>query len=256
MRKNLIISLKSLAQDILNLEADQDLSVLRKKTEEIYDKLVILDYLTKNIDSLEEESVTGEFEESQVSNIETKLEEIVTEEITEDLPHDFYEKEEPDEFETVPEGSAEGVSDADFENGNLEDILEENMDNLEELFEPTFDSIKEDFSQKEEFKDTISLDETENLFETKRAETKSVSLNDKLLGKKIHVGLNDRIAFVNSLFNFNQSDFNRILNELNTFETEIEAKNYIQNSIKKKYDWSGKEAVEERFILLIERKFL
>ena len=86
MRKNLIISLKSLAQDILNLEADQDLSVLRKKTEEIYDKLVILDYLTKNIDSLEEESVTGEFEESQVSNIETKLEEI-----TEDLPHDFYE---------------------------------------------------------------------------------------------------------------------------------------------------------------------
>ena len=135
-------------------------------------------------------------------------------------------------------------------------IHEESIDNLEELFEPTFDSIKEDFSQKEEFKDTISLDETENLFETKRAETKSVSLNDKLLGKKIHVGLNDRIAFVNGLFNFNQSDFNRILNELNAFETEIEAKNYIQNSIKKKYDWSGKEAVEERFILLVERKFL
>ena len=246
-----MINLKSLAQDILNLEADQDLSVLRKKTEEIYDKLVILDYLTKNIDSLEEESVTGEFEESKVSNIESKLEEIITEEITEDLPHDFYEKEEPDEFETVPEGSAEVASDDNFEN-----ILEESMDNLEELFEPTFDSIKEDFSQKEEFKDTISLDETENLFETKRAETKSVSLNDKLLGKKIHVGLNDRIAFVNSLFNFNQPDFNRILGELNAFETEIEAKNYIQNSIKKKYDWSGKEAVEERFILLVEKKFL
>jgi len=100
------------------------------------------------------------------------------------------------------------------------------------------------------------LDETEKLFETKRTDTKSVSLNDKLFGKKIQVGLNDRIAFVNSLFNFNQADFNRILNELNAFETEIEAKNYIQNSIKSKYDWSGKEDVEERFVLLVERKFL
>lgn len=256
MRKNLIISLKSLAHDILNLEADQDLSVLRKKTEEIYDKLVILDYLTKNIDSLEEESVTGEFEESQVSNIETKLEEIVTEEITEVYLAELYEEKIPEEIENGPEDSDKAVPDAEIENSNLEDYLEENKDNLEELFEPTFDSIKEDFSQKEEFKDTISLDETEKLFETKRTETNPVSLNDKLLGRKIHVGLNDRIAFVNNLFNFNQSDFNRILNELNAFETEIEAKNYIQNSIKKKYDWSGKEDVEERFILLVERKFL
>jgi ribosomal protein S3AE len=256
MRKNLIINLKSLAHDILNLEADQDLSVLRKKTEEIYDKLVILDYLTKNIDSLEEESVTGEFEESQVSNIETKLEEIVTEEITEDYLAELYEEKIPEEIEIEQEVSDKAVSATEIENSNLEDYLEENKDNLEDLFEPTFDSIKEDFSQKEEFKDTISLDETEKLFETKRTETKPVSLNDKLLGRKIQVGLNDRIAFVNSLFNFNQSDFNRILNELNSFETEIEAKNYIQNSIKKKYDWSGKEDVEERFILLVERKFL
>ena len=76
------------------------------------------------------------------------------------------------------------------------------------------------------------------------------------MGRKIQIGLNDRIAFVNSLFNFNQSDFNRILNELNAFETEIEAKNYIQNNVKMKYNWTGKEDVEERFMLLVERKFL
>jgi hypothetical protein len=40
MRKNLMISLKSLAQDILHLEQDQDLSTLKMKTEEIYNKLL------------------------------------------------------------------------------------------------------------------------------------------------------------------------------------------------------------------------
>ena len=256
MRKNLIISLKSLAHDILNLESDQDLSGLRKKTEEIYDKLVILDYLSKNIDSLEDETTISQVEEIEVPKTDMKSEELLTEEITEDIPQEIYEKEEHNEFEAVPEGSDREVFANDYENSDLDDNLEENKNDLDDLFEPTFDSIKEDFSQKDEFKDTISLDETENLFETKRAETKSVSLNDKLLGRKIQVGLNDRIAFVNRLFNFNQADFNRILNELNSFETEIEAKHYIQNSIKRKYDWSGKEDVEERFILLVERKFL
>ena len=256
MRKNLIKSLRSLAHDILNLEADQDLRIIREKTEEIYDKLVILDYLNKNIDSLEDQAATNQIEEIQASKIDPRSEEVIEEEIKEDFSPDIYEEKEPEVLERENEDPDQVVSTTDIENNNVDDHPEENREGLEELFEPTFDSIKEDFSQKDEFKDTISLDETEKLFETKRTDTKSVSLNDKLFGKKIQVGLNDRIAFVNSLFNFNQADFNRILNELNAFETEIEAKNYIQNSIKSKYDWSGKEDVEERFVLLVERKFL
>lgn len=256
MRKNLIISLKRLAHDILNLEADQDLGMLRKKTEEIYDKLVILDYLTKNIDSLEGEATTAQMEVDQTSKIGVESEDFITEEINDDLSKDIYEKKAPEESKIEPEDSDEAETTADVETSSLDNTSEENKNGLEELFEPTFDSIKEDFSQKDEFKDTISLDETEKLFETKRTEAKPISLNDKLLGRKIQVGLNDRIAFVNVLFDYNQSEFNRILSELNEFETEVQAKNYIQNSIKTKYNWSGKEDVEERFILLVERKFL
>lgn len=261
MRKKLIISLKSLAHDILNIETDQDLSKLKKKTEEIYNKLVILEYLNKSIDSLETETVLDQSEESSEPEIVTKnensVEEIVIEEkVQEDFSSGLNVEENIEELETEPEMPKEVVQTMEEENINLMDNFEEEKEDLEDLFEPKFDSIKEDFSLKDEFKDTISLDETENLFETKRSDMRPVSLNDKLLGRKINVGLNDRIAFVNSLFDFNQSDFNRILNELNTFETEAEAKNYIQNSVKKRYNWSGKEDIEERFILLVERKFL
>ena len=252
MRKNLMISLKSLAHDIINLETDHDLGTIRKKTKEIYDKLVILEYLTKNIDSLEEEATSGQFEKSEVPHDDVQSELIEREEIIDD----FYEEiktEEPDIETNKPVEVAPMIN---IEDTNLDENPESSEEDQEELFEPKFESIKEDFSLKDEFKDTVSLDETEKLFETKRTEAKSISLNDKLLGRTIQVGLNDRIAFVNSLFNYNQRDFNRILNELNTFETEIEAKNYIQNSIKTKYNWSGKEDVEERFILLVERKFL
>jgi hypothetical protein len=247
-----MISLKSLAQDILHLETDQDLSTLKMKTEEIYDKLVILEYLTKNIDSLESEALDESLEAAPEAKIIAKPEKIVVEEIKEELPQDLYEDKKPEDIEIVPAVSDEVAPTPDVEEDNLDD----SKDDLEDLFEPKFDSIKEDFSLKDEFKDTISLDETEKLFETKRPNPKSVSLNDKLLSKKIQVGLNDRIAFVNSLFNFNQSDFNSVLNELNAFDTEIEAKNYIQNSVKIKYNWTGKEDVEERFMLLVVRKFL
>ena len=129
-------------------------------------------------------------------------------------------------------------------------------DELETIFEPTFDSVKEDMSLKDEFRDTVSLDETEKLFEGRPATGKSVSLNDRLVGKKIQVDLNDRIAFVNRLFNHDQDDFKRTLDALNACKSKSEALDFIQNRVKTKYNWNGKEDIEERFIALIERKFL
>ena len=133
---------------------------------------------------------------------------------------------------------------------------EQEYPTLSDLFVPTFNDIKEDMSQKEEFKDTVSLDETEKLFETRKEEIRQLSLNDKLVGSSIQVGLNDRIAFVNKLFNFSQSDFNKVLTRLNAFSTREEALHYVQYEVKTNYNWKGKEDLEERFIGLIERKFM
>jgi hypothetical protein len=126
----------------------------------------------------------------------------------------------------------------------------------EEIFVPKFDSVKEDMSQKKEFQDTVSLEETQKLFETRQPEGKQLSLHDKLLSSTIQVGLNDRIAFVNKLFNYSQSEFNKTLHVLNACRTKQEAFHYLQTKVKPGYNWAGKEDLEERFLVLIERKFL
>jgi hypothetical protein len=256
MRNKLINELKSLAHEILSLQTNDDLTMLRKKTEEIYDKLVILDYLTENINTLENDSSINQIEEKFASDVIEESENQLINEIVNESESNEVEENITDELENKSNYSEEIENIGGIDSSDLDNDFADNADDFEELFEPKFDSIKEDFSLKDEFKDTVSLDETENLFDTKKSVSKPVSLNDKLLNKNIQIGLNDRIAFVNNLFNFNQTEFNYALNELNSFETEIEAKNYIENNIKTKYNWIGKEDIEERFNLLIERKFL
>lgn len=160
----------------------------------------------------------------------------------------------PSEIDELKESIGAGAIEESM--AKKENEPEQEYPTLSDLFVPTFNDIKEDMSQKEEFKDTVSLEETEKLFETKKEEIRQLSLNDRLLGNSIQVGLNDRIAFVNKLFNFSQSDFNKVLNRLNEFSTKDEALHYVQYQVKVNYNWKGKEDLEERFISLIERKFM
>ncbi|PVX46110.1 hypothetical protein C8C85_1929 [Flavobacterium sp. 103] len=89
-----------------------------------------------------------------------------------------------------------------------------------------------------------------------KAEPKTITLNDKL-AKEINIGLNDRIAFVKHLFGGNNEDYNRVVNQLITFDTFIETKAFIDEMVKPDYNnWEGKEDYEHRFMEIIEKKFL
>jgi hypothetical protein len=86
-------------------------------------------------------------------------------------------------------------------------------------------------------------------------EEKSMSLNDTL-NKGINIGLNDRIAFEKKLFGGNSDDFNRVLSQLNSFDTFEEAKDFIQDFVKPDYNnWEGNEEFETRFLDILEKKF-
>ena len=242
MTKSLLDDLKNLAQEILQLNEDIELSDLREKTLNIFEKLTILNHQNELKISLEEEK------NDDLDVKDPKIEQIPEKEKTDISAVDVE--------EIIPELSSE------------EELVSD--DDLKEMFIPTFDSIKEDMSQKEEFRDTISIEETERFFERKRIEkiqkkvitkkverdSKQLSLHDKLLSNTIKIGLNDRIAFVNNLFNFSQADFNKVLSTLNDFENRKEAFNFINNTVKPKYNWKGKEDLEERFLTIIERKYL
>ena len=81
------------------------------------------------------------------------------------------------------------------------------------------------------------------------------SLNDSL-GKTINLGLNDRIAFEKHLFGGSGEDLNRVLSQLNTFDTMRDARNFINDLVKPDYNnWKDKEEYEERFMGLVEKKF-
>lgn len=82
------------------------------------------------------------------------------------------------------------------------------------------------------------------------------SLNDKLSNKEITVGLNDRLAFVKHLFNDSTEDFNRVISQLNTIDSQERSIAFIENMVKPDYNqWSGKEEYETRFYALLERRF-
>jgi uncharacterized membrane protein YheB (UPF0754 family) len=87
-------------------------------------------------------------------------------------------------------------------------------------------------------------------------DAKKVSLNDKL-SKGLNIDLNDRLAFIKHLFGNNSEDYNRVVNQLITFNTFYETRDFVQEMVKPDYNnWEGKQEYEDRFMNIIEKKFL
>lgn len=227
MHRELEKELKDLAKEILQLNDFNEVDHLREKAHKLYEQLLAISFLNKHFDELKRISLSNSLAINKLNDTLNEVQEL-----------------------KVEDHQTSTVNPTEL----FEEIVEDK--NLNTIFEPKFDSVKEDFSQKEEFKDTVSLDETEKLFETKKLEEKQLSLHDKFLRNSIQVGLNDRIAFVNNLFNFSQTEFNKTLSILNECKTKNEAINYFHQTVKTKYNWQGKEELEERFLVIIERKFI
>ena len=239
MHKKLESDLVSLAHRILQMKNRHEAVALKEKAREIYEKLSVLTFVDDYLATTPNLEISKEDLLKKIENTLNKKE--PEKNISKDIKVETSTKNEPEV-----------------------EINEPQETKSDDIFEPKFDSVKIDvgslksnqISSKEEFRDTISADKTSTLFdkeENKGHEKKS--LNDSLVKNTIQIGLNDRIAFVKHLFNFDQSDFNRVLSQLNTLKTEKEAKDFIQNKVKPDYNWIGKEEYEERLITIIERKF-
>ena len=105
-------------------------------------------------------------------------------------------------------------------------------------------------------KEIIVEEEKEEIIKEETVEQKAISLNEKL-AKGINIDLNDRIAFIKHLFGNSSEDYNRVLNQLITFNTFYETRDFVQEMVKPDYNnWEGKQDYEERFMDIIEKKFL
>jgi hypothetical protein len=262
MHKKIESELVSLAHGLLQMKNKEDVLALKEKAGEIYEKLSVLAFVDRYIQTTPDASKTEILE--KISAMDEIVEEDVISDLTTEAPIPVVV-----EIEALKETTRKEKKEkkakikkekkaAKQEKVKEEKVKVEEPVVLEDLF--TENKEKEVVSSKnsleEELKDTISLDITTDLFENAvRVESPRKSLNDVLVRKSLQIGLNDRIAFVKHLFDGSQEDFNRVVSQLNSFKSEKEAIKFVSKMVKSDYDWKGKEEYEERFVTLITRKF-
>jgi hypothetical protein len=159
-------------------------------------------------------------------------------------------KKEEIEIEAPKKNEAVQISFEDLLGGNYHDTQFVKVQQIENIPTTIVIETPKEIDSEVEIKATITEKTPEN------DEPKTVSLNEKL-AKNINIDLNDRIAFTKHLFGNSSEDYNRVLNQLITFDTFYETRDFILDMVKPDYNnWEGKEDYEERFMDIIEKKFL
>ena len=245
--------------DIKPMKAKEEVVVDEIAVEETEEELivdeVVVDGNEENEEIFEEEEADIEQEEELVAEpFDDKLSEVdflpsfELDEVEEEIISEEQIQIKPEEVQ---------ISFMDLLGGDYSETLFVKVDDSVEKANPfDFDLPKEITLPKET---NIEKEREELLAEMelnpKDIQPKPVSLNEKL-AHGISIDLNDRIGFVKNLFGNSDEDYNRVLNQLITYDNFEEARNFIEDMVKPDYgDWEGKEDYEQRFIEIIEKKF-
>ena len=221
MKRKIREELIKISTDIITSREDKELTDLYDAAKEIYEKLAVLKFIDEKLNDIEVDVSKNIL----ASRFETMANRVMS------------------GNKTVPES-----------NPHDEDIITPGMNTIKEMVSemPTeaIEYIFGDFVPKSEVMATEKATEVSTTVESKIS-----SLNDKL-GKGLKIGLNDKLAFVKHLFDDSMEDYNRVLSQLGTIDTEDRSMAFINNMVKPEYNnWEGKEEYENRFKGIIERKF-
>ncbi|KAB8155630.1 hypothetical protein EZY14_000015 [Kordia sp. TARA_039_SRF] len=275
MKKKLEGDLISIAHRILKLKGKEDVVALHKEAKEVFEKLSVLLFFEEQF----KDSVPNYADSSFFQTLENVYNHDKVEKNAEDdtITRHYLVSEDPEQdelveplMETIKNMVAEMPEDEQEEDTILAEAQETEVpkqETLEDILadvlpQPTFVKSEEVATKDEEKApkeaETVTKEVTARIqVEAKvtKTENKPKSLNDRL-NTGISIGLNDRIAFTKHLFDGNQEDYNRVISQLNTIESETEAKDFIYDMIKPDYNnWEGKEEYETRFMEIVERKF-
>ncbi|WP_310379507.1 hypothetical protein [Flavobacterium sp.] len=281
MKKKLEADLISIAHRILQLKNKSDVNQLYIETQKLAEKLSVLRFVEEHFADAKptigraevENKIEAIFENKEVLFSEAILE--VSEEIVPIVKEEvtvlekvvaFEIEEEPvanqesisdglnftpafeleEEVETPIKTEAVQISFEDLLGGNYNETLfvkvqqVENIPTAIAIEIPTVD-LSETISQT-----TVAVDTIDPIM---------VSLDEKL-SNGLSIGLNDRIGFVKHLFANSDEDFNRVLNQLITYDSFEEANDFIEDMVKPDYNnWEEKEDYAKRFMEIVEKKF-
>jgi hypothetical protein len=225
--------------------------------EPIVEEKVVIAELVVEDDEEEEEVLMTPMEEEPIE------EEPIEEEIIEEELVAASEVSEPKAAEPAKQISFEDLLVHDYQELDfvkVEDVPAEVEKASESVFEavaPVVVEIEEEIQPERIVAETPKVleEEVKATVEKVSQEPKISSLNDRL-NKTISFGLNDRIGFEKKLFGGSSDDFNRVVSQLNTFDSFEEAKSFVLDFVKPDYNnWEGCEEFETRFMEIVEKKF-
>ena len=228
-----------LTQDILQNIHQDDFNDLYKSTRKLYEKMAAIKQLKNRIskaemlDMISEKQVLTDTPESKQNTVNIEVEEKANtpESLIDEKPE--VQEKEPEVIE--PETSKSGM-------GMFKDVSKMR-------FKPKSKTIEE----KTEVVPEPTPEPVQQSVK-KAVEKTPITPNKKV--KNMSIGLNDRIAFINNLFDGDSFAYTQYIDKLNAFDDYESALRYINDQIKPYYNnWQDKDEYEFRFIQLLELKF-
>ncbi|KJD36595.1 hypothetical protein PW52_02815 [Tamlana sedimentorum] len=236
MKKKLESELISIAHKILKLKGKEDVKKMHEQVALLYEKLSVLKFAEENAEAGmpsigSNSSFFGMLDSAFNNKISDSIE-------VEDKVYIKLEDDE-DNKDDIMEHAIHKIKD-------MATLMPDKVD--EPKAKPDFDEITAGFQETPIFEPVTKV--------TSSFSVEKKSLNDKLNVNKLSIGLNDKIAFINQLFDGKSEDYDRVISQLNTTETFTEAQQFINTMIKPDYNnWQDKEEIEERFLEIIHAKF-
>jgi hypothetical protein len=251
MKKKLESELISIAHRILKLTGKEDLPKMQKEIALLYQKIVVLNFL--------ESQFNGEipYNVATSASFFDALEEAFNNKVTDSVEVDeqVYVNIDHEQDEALMEPAIEKIKDIVAQMPQETAAVDDLVDEINE--QPTSTPVEQDLSALSPSYNQLpifaAVDEQE---EPQKQNESPTSLNERLKPTGFQIGLNDRLAFVNHLFENNNEDYDRVMSQLSTMDSFEEISDFIENIIKPDYNnWTGKEEYETRFLDTIENRF-
>lgn len=278
MKKKIETDIHSLATDLLNNKDSRSTQEWKEVTMQLYEKLCVLEYLEGQLEIAQDTSKT---------EAKREVEKAIAPEPVKEIKEPIEAKEIETDIEAIqkdPEPNLDLDTGFDIETAiaQTEEVkteveIEQEITEIQDTPVEVIAEAKTEAPQQPEKRQADDLqrfastykqtpvfsrkqasqtsEESRKSTNTTQGAEKPKSLNDSL-NRGLHIALNDRIAFINNLFEGSTQDFNRVLSQINTLDDFDSVHNFLEDQIKPDYShWAGKEEYSERFIAIIEKKF-
>ncbi|MBT8274134.1 MAG: hypothetical protein KJO77_10025, partial [Bacteroidia bacterium] len=203
MKKKLESELISIAHRILKLKGKEDVNKMYDEVSKLYEKLTVLKFAQ---DNFEDDMPTIGSDSSFFDMLDEAFNNKVTDtiEVEDKVYINLDETEEDEIMEPVMEKIKDIVAQMPQETQQVDEIIENVTANQEEA-KSDFQDLSADFQEIPVFEPVA-----------KTGDDSQKSLNDRLKGGSINIGLNDKLAFIKHLFNGESKDYERVLSQLST----------------------------------------